>query len=302
MAAPNRIRIAQFKDATEFVWLVSDYLFSLGLGPAPPQRQFVGDADEAHRLALSGAVPVVGMSFDDVLTCSLADHENAGQVTSFYGVHRGFLSLCAETGLTDLRGKTIAVDTYTGYASALFEMLARRGLDFERDVHVVLAGATNLRYEKLLARDFSATLLGSPFDLLAAEQGFRSLAGVLDCLGGYQAVVLSAHRSWLEANGTAATSLTRAFENARGWAARPENRSTLLSVLAQGLPTATNESTVAAVADRLFGTNSEFCPRGSLSSRDLAEVVRLYAKYRKADLGSFEAAQLVHPGFCELRP
>lgn len=102
--------------------------------------------------------------------------------------------------VADLKGKRIAVDTDTGYASALFEILRRNGLERGRDFEVVYAGATNLRYDKLLRSEFDATLLGAPFTRLAMRQGYNSLGTVIDALGGYQAVVLAARRPWLVEN------------------------------------------------------------------------------------------------------
>ena len=62
---------------------------------------------------------------------------------------------------------------------------------------VIYAGATNLRYDKLLRGEFEATLLGAPFTRLALRQGYNSLGTVIGALGGYQAVVFVAHRPWL---------------------------------------------------------------------------------------------------------
>jgi len=297
------LKIAQFKDATEYVWLVADHLFRLGHGGSPPQRQFVADADEAHQLALSGACAVVGMSLDDVVTCSLANHEKAPEITTFYGVLRGFLSLCAEAAVPDfksLRGRVVAIDTYTGYASALFEILEKQGLECETDFRVALAGATDLRFAKLLQGDFSATLLGAPFDLLVQEQGFHSLATVLEALGGYQGVVFSAHRCWLDNNASTARHLTGVFANALIWASLPQNGPTLLQILGRGLPDSTSATTVARIADRLFGTRSEFCPDGALCRSDLRGVLRLYAKYRKVDLRTYDLAKVIDQRFLSL--
>lgn len=294
------IEVAQFKDATEIVWKVADYLYAAKLGGAPPTRRFVADANEAHSLSLSGAVPVVGMSFDDVLDCARSGDANAGQITAFYGVHRGFLSLISQGGIDGvgaLRGRSIAVDTYSGYASALFEILAGAGLDYETDVTVVLAGATNLRFAKLLNGDFAATLLGTPFDLLAQAQGFRSLAGMVASLGGYQGLMLAAHRSWLDRNGDSARALTAVFAHALAWAGRTENRPALRGILRSGLAVPASDAVIDQVADRLFGPTTEFCPPGTVSRSDLTVVRTLFAKYRNADLSGFDPASVIDARF-----
>lgn len=181
-AAPPA-EVALFRDATEALFSLADRRrASDPSAPWVPRRRFVVDADEAHRIAFEGPSPIVGMSLDDLLECSRSGHPNAGELAAFLGVHRGFLHLMASPGIGSiaaLRGRRVAVDTDTGYASALFEMLRRTGLERRRDFEVVYAGATNLRYEKLLRGEFDATLLGAPFIRLAMRQGYPSLGTVI---------------------------------------------------------------------------------------------------------------------------
>jgi ABC-type nitrate/sulfonate/bicarbonate transport system substrate-binding protein len=297
------IEIALFNDATEIVWRLADHLAAVGVGSPPPRRRFVRDADEAHRLSLDGTVPVVGMSLDDVVDCALSDHPNSGEITAFFGVHRGFLSVMAQpdiTALAALRGRSIAVDTYSGYASALFQMLADVGIDYRHDLTVDLAGATNLRFEKLLRGEFGATLLGTPFDLLAAAQGFQALATVLDALGGYQAVVFAAHRSWLDRHDATARALTSTFGTTLAWARTAGNRQALRPLLRAGLPEGTPDPILERIADRLFGPASEFCPDGAIARRDAAVVLALFAKYRGVDLAGFDLGRVIDQRYAGL--
>jgi ABC-type nitrate/sulfonate/bicarbonate transport system substrate-binding protein len=78
--------------------------------------------------------------------------------------------------LADLRGKTLSVDAMTtGLAFVLRELVVRGGVT-ESDVTYVRAGATATRYRDLVAGKQQATLLRTPFELLAAEQGLKVLA------------------------------------------------------------------------------------------------------------------------------
>jgi len=295
-SASTRFPLALFQDATEIVWRVADYLSAHGLGPLPPERYFVRDAEEVHRLALEGTVPVVGMSLDDVLDCARSGHRNASQITAFYGVHRGFLSLLAQPEVADvaaLKGRTVGVDTLSGYASALFEMLARQAIDYKTDLTVTLAGATNLRYDKLMRREFEGTLLGAPYDLLAAAQGCRSLAHVLQELGGYQGVVFAAHRGWLDSHMAEAQNLVGTFSNALAWAQAPAHRRAVAQVVQEGLPAAPSLEVLGAIVERLFGGDSDFNPGGSIARRD-AEVVRdLFSTYREVDLSDLDLSSVI---------
>lgn len=251
--------LAMFRDATETLFSLAE-----ACGRPVPSRHFVADADEAHALALGGPVPIVAMSLDDVLECRRMDHPAASGLVAFHGVHRGFLQLIARPGIAtiaDLRGRRVAVDTDSGYARALYEILTRHGL---RDqVEIVYAGATNLRYDKLVAGQFDATLLGAPFTLLARRQGYASLGSVIDALGGYQAIVLAAQRDWLAAHPAEAAAVTGCLAETIAWGqANPDQAGALLDD--------------AELADMLFGPAGEFLADGRIDPADARVVVDLF--------------------------
>lgn len=280
--------IALFNDATETVFQIAA-LRNAGdpANPAPPKRHFVANADESHQDLLNGIYPVVGMSLDDVISLSQSKDPNASKVVFFSGVHRGFLQLMARPGINsiaDLRGKNIAVDTTTGYAAALFEILKQNGLEAGRDFNVVFAGATNVRYQKLLEGEFDATLLGTPFTVLAEEKGFQSLARPIDILGGYQGVVFAALRPWLATHPELARRLVSNFHSTVQWAQQPSNRPAVVSLVAQTLAPLKATASASAVADGLFGPQSEFNPNGQIRPSDAALVIQLYNSSRGGKL------------------
>ncbi|HVR92291.1 MAG TPA: ABC transporter substrate-binding protein, partial [Casimicrobiaceae bacterium] len=93
---------------------------------------------------------------------------------SFMGGDGGFLSVVASPGVksfADLKGKTLSVDAMTnGLAFVLRELLERNGV-VESDVTFVRAGGTPNRYRDLIAGKHAATLLRTPFELLARNRG-----------------------------------------------------------------------------------------------------------------------------------
>ena len=273
------LELALFCDATECAFALADqHSVDDPAAPLPPRRVFVKNADEAHRFALEGPHPVVGMSLDDLLDCTVSGHPAARDLRILAGVHRGFLQLVAAPGIAriaDLKGRRVAVDTDTGYARALYAMLARAGLDVRRDLDIVYAGATNLRYEKLMAREFDATLLGAPFTRLALDQGFRPLTSVIEALGGYQAIVLVARRPWLESHGATAQAQTM-----------------MLRVLRKALPAATPEQLPAICSD-LFGPRSEFLRDGCMASADIKVVLDLFNTARGTNLSEDDVQRLI---------
>jgi ABC-type nitrate/sulfonate/bicarbonate transport system substrate-binding protein len=295
----SALEISLFRDSTETVLSLAARRQSTNPeAPFPPKRHFVADADEAHLRLLNGTSRVVGMSLDDVIACSLSGHSNAGKVVCFAAVHRGFLKLIARPGIekiADLRGKRVAVDTDTGYAAALYEILARNGLDRRRDVKIVYAGATNLRYEKLCAGEFDATLLGTPFTVLARRRGFRSLARPIEILGGYQAVVLASLQPWLAENADAARQLVGCIRTTIEWASQPANRTTAEPMLAEILSAQNASDAASEVADELFGAASEFNPDGKIRASDAAVVLQLYNASRGVKLPTDSVARLSKP-------
>jgi ABC-type nitrate/sulfonate/bicarbonate transport system substrate-binding protein len=117
---------------------------------------------------------------------------------AFMGGDGGFVSVVAApdvNSFADLKGKTLSVDAMTtGFAFVLRELVARNGLA-EADVTFVRAGGTANRYRDLVAGKHSATLLRTPFELLAQNQGYKSLANA-ESLGAYQGTVGIARRAW----------------------------------------------------------------------------------------------------------
>lgn len=279
--------IALFRDATEVMFSVAAQRRAQNpAAPEVPSRYFVRDADEAHAIAFEGPAPIVGMSLDDLLDCARSSHPNAGQLVAIAGVHRGFLQLMAREeirSISDLKGRRVAVDTDTGYASALFEMARQAGLERGRDYEVVYAGATNLRYAQLVKGAFDATLLGAPFTRLASMAGFSSLGSVIGALGGYQAVVFVARRPWLQANAPVARVAIDCLISTLAFARDPANRAFLVSSVQAALATG-DAATAALVTDDLFGPQSEFLPDGRMRDVDIQVVVDLFNRSRGARL------------------
>ena len=277
--------VAMFRDATEILFAVADGRRLADPGaPWVPHRHFVMDANEAHQIALEGPYPMVGMSLDDLLECSRSSHPSASELVAFMGVHRGFLRLVASRDIkkiSDLKGRRLAVDTDTGYASALFEILRQHGLERGCDFEVVYAGATNLRYDKLLQGEFDATLLGAPFTRLAIRQGYPSLGTVIDALGGYQAIVLVARRPWLAQNATIARAVTTCLRQAFQWAARSENREMAESFMRDSM-LGGEPSAIGQVSEDLFGSSTEFLTDGHMREADTRVVIDLFNASRGA--------------------
>jgi ABC-type nitrate/sulfonate/bicarbonate transport system substrate-binding protein len=199
---------------------------------------------------------------------------------AFMGGDGGFFSLVAAPSINsvgDLRGKTVSVDAMTtGLAFVTRELIARGGLA-ESDVNYLRVGGTALRYRDLLAGKQEATLLRTPFELLAESRGFRKLA-TAETLGSYQGSVGLARRSWAREHETSLVGFLRAYRAATDYIYEPANREIVEAVLVANIRDMT-----PALAKRSY--ELLLSPTGGLS-RDLAPsidgirtVLQLRTKY-----------------------
>ena len=199
---------------------------------------------------------------------------------AFMGGDGGFFSLVVAPSINsvgDLRGKTVSVDAMTtGLAFVTRELIARGGLG-ESDVNYLRVGGTALRYRDLLAGKQDATLLRTPFELLAESRGFRKLA-TAETLGSYQGSVGLARRSWAREHEAALVGFLRAYRAATDYIYESSNREIVEAVLVANIRDMT-----PALAKRSY--ELLLSPAGGLS-RDLAPsidgirtVLQLRTKY-----------------------
>ncbi|HEY1459659.1 MAG TPA: ABC transporter substrate-binding protein [Casimicrobiaceae bacterium] len=154
-------------------------------------------------------------------------------LVSFMGGDGGFLSVVSAPGVktfADLRGKTLSVDAMgNGLAFVLRELLARNGVR-ETDVTFVRAGGTPNRYRDLIAGKHDATLLRTPFELLAQNRGFNVLA-TASSLGAYEGTVGAVRRSWARQNEATMIGFLRGYRSGVAWVCDPANRDVVEALL-----------------------------------------------------------------------
>jgi ABC-type nitrate/sulfonate/bicarbonate transport system substrate-binding protein len=157
----------------------------------------------------------------------------APDLFAFLGSDGGFASLVTApevASFADLKGKPVSVDAMTtGFAFVVRELLARNGLA-ETDVTFVRAGGTANRYRDLLAGKQAATLLRTPFDVLALQRGFHMLA-TAQMLGAYQGTVGTARRSWAANHEQELLGFLRAYRAGVDWLYDRANRGLVEAML-----------------------------------------------------------------------
>jgi len=192
----------------------------------------------------------------------------------------GFLSVVGGPGIksfADLKGKTLSVDAMTtGLAFVLRELVARSGLS-ESDVTYVRAGGTPLRYRDIVAGKHDATLLRTPFELLAQERGLAIL-GTAEGLGAYQGSVAAVRRSWAAKNEAALVGFIRGYRQGVAWVYDPANRA-----IAEALLVANNRDMTPPLAkksyDLLLTAKGGLARDGALDMDGIRTVLQLRSKY-----------------------
>jgi len=184
-----------------------------------------------------GRFDIAMAGFDNIVACQEGQGEAATvaepDLFAFMGGDNGFLSVVTAPGVGGfdaLRGRTLSVDAMTnGFAFVLRELVERSGLA-ESEVTYVRAGATQARYQDLVAGRHDGTLLRTPFELLAKAQGCQVIATAAS-LGAYQGSVGAARRSWARANEAALLGYMRGYRQAVDWLYDPANRAVAEALL-----------------------------------------------------------------------
>ncbi len=141
------------------------------------------------------------------------------------------------TSFADLRGKTIVVDAPdTAYALQARKLMSQHGLHEGADYTVKPVGAVAFRYKAMIEdKSNAAGILNLPFTVEAAERGLKSLGGLVDLLGPYQAAGAFAMRAWARDNAEALTHYLAAYVQAVRWIRDRNNRTEAADLLVKTL-------------------------------------------------------------------
>jgi ABC-type nitrate/sulfonate/bicarbonate transport system substrate-binding protein len=114
-------------------------------------------------------------------------------------------------------------------------MLEKGGLKFA-DVEFVSVGGLQERFQALMAKQQSGTLLISPMHAAAQARGFNLLADADDVLDRYQGTAFSVRRSWAKDNEAALVGYIRAYLTALDWLYEPANKAEAIAILRRNMP------------------------------------------------------------------
>jgi len=199
---------------------------------------------------------------------------------AFLGSDDSFLSLVGKSEIidaADVRGRKVSVDAATtGYAFALFDMLAQSGLN-EGDYTVVRVGGMAQRFQDLCSGDTAATLLSSPYDLLAGNVGLRVIARLPP---PYQGNVGAARRVWARRNAEVVAAFIRSYVAAIGWLYDAANKPRACAILQHHVSGMTPDLAEASYT-RLLDPQSGFFRDGRLHKDGVRRVLDLRTRYAK---------------------
>jgi ABC-type nitrate/sulfonate/bicarbonate transport system substrate-binding protein len=200
------------------------------------------------------------------------------------GADNGFLRLGVQPNIktfADLRGTNVSVDALTtGYAFVLLEVLERNGLVLDRDYKTVAAGGVLQRYNALIEGKHAATMLISPFDVLAKEKGINVLSDASAALGSYQGLVGGVRKTWADNNKPTLVGYIRGYRSALDWLYDPKNKEAALEIFMKNVKGATRQSAETSYGILLDPKNG-FTRDAAINVAGVRTAVQLREKYGK---------------------
>lgn len=234
---------------------------------------------------LNGEADMALTALDNVIAYDIGqgDEAVAGEIDFAAFLAIGFPALTLQvrpeiTAYDQLRGKTFAVDAPgTGFSFILRRILQHYGLQ-PSDYTLLAVGATQKRFDAMMAGECVGGMVAAPFDLIGTQQyGFRSLSTAIEALGHYEANVMMARRSWIDAHQSAVTAFVGGYRTAMNWLYDNRNRSEAIDVLVRyaGLP----GQVVTQVAPGILNSPASYSRDGRFDAAGVKTVIDLRASY-----------------------
>lgn len=200
---------------------------------------------------------------------------------AFMGSDSGFLSVVSAPSIATfgaLRSQTLSVDARsTGYAFVLFDMLAREGLKTD-DYKIVPVGGMTQRWTAMKQGQQVATILSTPYDILAKAEGFHQLGWATHTIGPYQGNVAATKRSWAAAHRPQLVAYIRGYAAAIDWLYEPSHHDEAIKILRANVPSMTEELAQQTYAE-LLDPKDGFFRQAKVDAEGVRTVLRLRSQY-----------------------
>lgn len=263
-----------------------------------PSLEFTADSRQVFTGLMESRYDVAMTAFDNIVAHQEGHADPVStEPTDFFafmGSDDGFLSLVGAPGIesvAQLAGSTISVDDpANGFSMLLLEILARHGL--ARDaVRLERAGGTDRRYEALCEGRHAATMLRTPFDLLAQRHGCQRLAVVRTAIGPYMGIIGAARRSWAQDHHATLAAFIRSYRDAVRWLKQPGHRTQAEHLLRSHVPQMDHDQARLACEAMLHPTDG-FFDDVQLDMQGMLAVTGLRARH--AGRGDMDTAPARH--------
>jgi ABC-type nitrate/sulfonate/bicarbonate transport system substrate-binding protein len=228
---------------------------------------------------LSGTADLMHTSADNIISYN---ESQGADLSIFLGIDRGMnMALFVRPGIhsvSDLRGKPLGVDAVeSGFSFVLRKMLLVKGLNFDKkDYELVAVGGSAQRYAALESGEVAGTLLNSPYDECAKEEGFAPLALAKEVLESYLASVWAGRRAWARAHSDLLTRALRAYVKSVDWVSNPVNRQEVVDLLSEDQKV--SRATATRRLDEEMDPEAGAIPKALPDLRGLEAVIRLRAE------------------------
>jgi ABC-type nitrate/sulfonate/bicarbonate transport system substrate-binding protein len=158
------------------------------------------------------------------------------------------------------------------------------------------AGGALTRFQELLKGTHAGTVLMTPFELLAMNQGHVRLARAQQELGAYQGVVAASRRPWARENESALVGFIRAYHAAVGFLHKRENRETAAALLEANVRAMT-PALARQSLDVLLDAESGFFEDVRLDPAGMDTVLELRSKFAEPRRKLSDPARYIDPSY-----
>ena len=181
----------------------------------------------------------------------------------------------------DLKGKTLIVDAPdTAYALQAKKLLLRSGLVDGRDYTVKPIGAVVYRYKAMISDPSNAaSILNLPFTVEAKAKGLKSLGGMVDLLGPYQASGAFVMRPWAREHGAELEKYLAAYIQSVRWIRDPAHRAEAVDLMIDKLKL--DRGIAEQTYDLLIDPVSGFTPDAKFDVEGFRNMLALRAEIER---------------------
>jgi len=225
---------------------------------------------EIAHAALDNAVAMIEVAKRDVVIVSGGDS----------GMNEFFVQPDISS-FADLRGRTVVVDAPdTAYALQAKKLLLQHGLREGADYTVKQVGAVVFRYKAMIEdKSNAAAILNLPFTVEAAERGLKSLGGLVDLLGPYQAAGAFVMRAWARDNEEVLVRYLAGYVQALRWIRDRSNRTEAVDLLVEKLKL--DRRIAERTYDLLVVPTSGFTPDARFDEEGFRNMLALRAEIER---------------------